>query len=126
LSVSWHSHNAFLQIWSEAGAIGAAILLVFGLLVMRSIRRRPQPVHAALFATFSSCAMIAATGYSAFAPWLSASFALATIFGALATAMAEARTSVHSGTVTSNVNLAPFSLFQRLVRASSRSGTRGG
>jgi O-antigen ligase len=100
LTVSWHSHNAFLQVWFEAGAVGAAILLVFGLLVLRSIHRRSQPVQAALFATFSSCTMIAATGYSAFAPWLSASFALGAIFGALATAMAEARTSVHSETLT--------------------------
>ena len=90
LSVSWHSHNAFLQVWFEAGAVGAAILLVFGLLVMRAIRQRPQPVQAALFATFSSCTMIAATGYSAFAPWLSASFAVGAIFGAVATAMAKA------------------------------------
>lgn len=93
LSVSWHSHNAFLQVWSEAGAVGAAILLIFGLLVMRSIRRTLVPAQAALFATFSACAMIAATGYSAFAPWLSASFALAAIFISLGVAAMAARPS---------------------------------
>jgi len=87
LSVSWHSHNAFLQVWSEAGAVGALILWIFGLLVIRSIQRAPQPVQAALFATFTSCAMISATGYSAFAPWVSASFALAAVFATLVTAM---------------------------------------
>jgi O-antigen ligase len=93
LSVSWHSHNAFLQVWSEAGAVGAAILFIFGLLVMRSIRRTLLPAQAALFATFSACAMIAATGYSGFAPWLSASFALAAIFASLGVAAMAARTS---------------------------------
>jgi O-antigen ligase len=93
LSVSWHSHNAFLQVWSEAGAVGAAILLMFGFLAMQSIRRTLVSAQAALFATFSACAMIAATGYSAFAPWLSASFALAAIFASLGIATTAVRSS---------------------------------
>jgi hypothetical protein len=52
--------QCLLHVWSEAGAVGAAILLIFGLLVMRSIRRTLVPAQGALFATFSACAMIAA------------------------------------------------------------------
>ena len=90
LSVGWHSHNAFLQTWFEAGAVGAGLLLCIGLLVLRAIgthRRRLQP---ALLATFASCAAIAATGFSAFAPWLLASYAIVTLFAALAVAAAAA------------------------------------
>ena len=32
LSVGWHSHNAFLQVWFETGPVGAGLLLCFGLL----------------------------------------------------------------------------------------------
>lgn len=88
LSVSWHSHNAFLQVWSEAGAVGAAILLSFGFLAIRSISRWPPAVQPTLFATFACCAMISATGYSAFAAWLSASFALASLFASLVATLA--------------------------------------
>ena len=86
LSVGWHSHNAFLQAWFEAGAVGAGLLLCFGLLALRAIGVRDATVQSALFATFATCTMIASTGYSAFAPWLVASFAACALFAAMATA----------------------------------------
>jgi O-antigen ligase len=86
LSVGWHSHNVFLQVWFEAGLVGAGILLIFGLLALHRIGRQPPDVRPALLATFATCTMIAATGFSAFAPWLNASFAMSALFAALAMA----------------------------------------
>lgn len=88
LSVGWHSHNAFLQVWFETGAVGALLLLSIGLLSLQAIGRQPSTVQAAQFATFTGCTMIAATGFSAFAPWLIASFGLSALFAALARTLA--------------------------------------
>jgi hypothetical protein len=89
LSVGWHSHNVFLQVWFETGALGAGILLCFGLLALRRIGLQDPGVRPVLFANFASCTMIAATGFSAFAPWLVASFAMSALFAALATVLAS-------------------------------------
>ena len=86
LSVGWHSHNAFLQVWFETGALGAGLLLCFGLSVLRNIGLQDMRVRPALFAAFATCTMIAATGFSAFAPWLTASFAISALFAGLASA----------------------------------------
>jgi exopolysaccharide production protein ExoQ len=91
LSVGWHSHNAFLQVWFETGAVGAGILLCFGLLTLRSIGFQDEGMQPFLFATFATCTVIAGTGFSAFAPWLVASFAVCALFAALATAQGQAR-----------------------------------
>jgi O-antigen ligase len=92
LAVALHSHNAFLQVWFEAGAVGAAILLSFGLITLRSIASLERSAQPALFASFASCAMISATGFSAFAPWQTASFAMCALFAALA--LAQLRSNV--------------------------------
>src|SRR5690606_21745622 len=52
LSTSLHSHNAYLQVWYEAGAVGAALLLGVGLLVLGSFRRYPAEVQSYIAATF--------------------------------------------------------------------------
>jgi hypothetical protein len=90
LSVGWHSHNAFLQVWFETGAVGAMLLLSIGLLSIQAIGRQPSTVQPALFAAFAGCTMIAATGFSAFAPWLIAAFGLSALFAALAQTFATA------------------------------------
>jgi O-antigen ligase len=99
LSVGWHSHNAFLQVWFETGALGAGLLLGFGLLVLRGIGLQDRRIRPALFATFASCMMVAATGFSAFAPWLSASFAISALFAGLAKACSDLRNSSMGPTV---------------------------
>ena len=76
LSVGWHSHNAFLQVWFETGAVGAGLLLSFGLLVLRSIGLQDRRVRPALF------------GLQRFRT-LTASFAISTLFAGLASADAR-------------------------------------
>jgi O-antigen ligase len=90
LGTSLHSHNAYLQVWFEAGAAGALILLGLGLLVLRALRRFPLNVQPHLAATFVAGALLAATSYSVWAPWLMASLAIACIFAGLGTALPAA------------------------------------
>jgi exopolysaccharide production protein ExoQ len=106
LSVGWHSHNAFLQVWFETGAVGAGLLLCFGLLALRGIGVQDAAVQPALLATFATCMMIASAGFSAFAPWLVASYAVCALFAALATA--QAATSRSAGALAEHGAGRPF------------------
>jgi O-antigen ligase len=87
LSPSLHSHNAYLQVWYEAGAVGALILLGLGLVVLRSLTRLPEDAQPFLAATFAAGALLIATAYSIWAPWLMASLAMAAIFATLGAAL---------------------------------------
>jgi O-antigen ligase len=88
LTTSLHSHNAYLQVWYETGAVGALILLGLGLLVLRSLANAASDVQPYLYATFVSCALVGATSFSLWAPWFMASFGLAAVFAALASELA--------------------------------------
>jgi O-antigen ligase len=92
LSPSWHSHNAYLQVWYEAGAVGALILLGLGLVVLRALTRFAQDMQPYLAATFASGALLIATAYSIWAPWFMASLAMVSIFAALGAALPKRHT----------------------------------
>jgi O-antigen ligase len=83
-----HAHNAYVQVWYEAGAVGVVLLLVVGLLTLGVISRAPPRVQPLLAATFASHALVAAFGFSVWAPWLLASFVLAAIFASPSVALA--------------------------------------
>ncbi len=65
-----HPHNAFLQIWLELGAIGAALLLMIGLAALRQIGRLPDLKAAAGYALFATVSAVAAFGYGIWQTWL--------------------------------------------------------
>lgn len=83
-----HAHNAYIQIWYEAGAVGLVLLLSIGLLTIGVISRAPPRVQPLLSATFASHALVAAFGFSVWAPWLLSSFVLAAIFASPSVALA--------------------------------------
>jgi O-antigen ligase len=85
LTTSVHSHNVYLQVWYEAGALGALIFLGVGLSLLRSISRATPDIQPHLYATFVACALVAASGFSLFAPWFTASLAIVGIFAAFGT-----------------------------------------
>jgi O-antigen ligase len=89
ISPSLHSHNAYLQVWYEAGAVGAFILLGLGLVVLRALMRLPEDMQPFLAATFTAGALLIASAYSIWAPWFLASLAMAAIFAALGAALPE-------------------------------------
>lgn len=91
-----HSHNGYLQVWYETGAIGAFLLLGFGLLVLRSLAQAESGPRAYLHAIFAACALMAGSAFSLWAPWLLALFAIVAICAAVAMALpaaTDARTS---------------------------------
>src|SRR5262249_21619538 len=88
LTTGWHSHNAYLQAWYETGAVGALWLLALGLLVLRSLASADAAAQPYLYAIFISCAAIAASSFSLWAPWFMASFAFAAIQAALGSTLA--------------------------------------
>jgi O-antigen ligase len=94
-----HSHNAYLQVWYEAGAVGALILLGLGLLILRAIAGFADAVQPYLAATFVAGALLAASSYSIWAPWLMASLAMACVFAALGAALSARQASGDSAEV---------------------------
>lgn len=83
-----HAHNAYVQVWYEAGAVGVILLLSIGLLTIGAISRTPPHVQPLLSATFASHALVAAFGFSVWAPWLLSSFVLAAIFASPSVSLA--------------------------------------
>jgi O-antigen ligase len=79
LSTGWHSHNGYLQTWYEAGAVGAVLLLAFGLALLRDIGRTAADIQPFALAVFSACALTAGTSFSIWQPWFVASMALAAV-----------------------------------------------
>jgi O-antigen ligase len=88
LSIRHHPHNGYLQTWYETGAVGALFLLVFGLLVLRSVTKAPLVAQPYLYATFVTCALIGAASFSLWHAWVIALFGFSAIFGALGTELA--------------------------------------
>jgi len=89
LTTNLHSHNIYLQAWYDAGAIGAALLLLIGLLIVRELAKAPQRAQPHLYATFATCALLGGTSFSLWQPWFMASFGLVAVFAVLGWALAD-------------------------------------
>ena len=82
--LNWHAHNAYVQVWFEAGLVGAVLLLVIGLLLLREVYRMPRQDQPFLAAAFTSAMVAASTAFSIWAAWFLAAFGMAAIFATLA------------------------------------------
>jgi O-antigen ligase len=98
LSTSLHSHNAFLQVWYEAGAVGALLLLGVGLLMLQAIARSQSRAQPYLHATFVSCSLMAASSFSIWAPWFLASLTIVAIAVMVGSALPVSATSTQAAT----------------------------
>jgi hypothetical protein len=87
LDIGWHSHNIFLQMWYETGAVGALFLLTVGLLILRSFAGAPAAAQPFLWSAFAACGLIGSSSFSLWAPWFMAAFGLVAIFAGLAVAL---------------------------------------
>jgi hypothetical protein len=87
LETGWHTHNAYLQVWYETGAIGAILLLAIGMLVVRSFAAAPEPAQPYLWSTFAACALMAGSSFSLWAPWFMATLGMVAAFAGLGTTL---------------------------------------
>ena len=95
LTTGLHSHNAYLQTWYETGAVGAALLLAIGILIVRLCEGMSGGVRAYLLALFGTCALLEASSFSMWAPWLLSSLGLTAAFATLGCALAAGRTQAY-------------------------------
>jgi O-antigen ligase len=93
LSTSLHSHNAYLQAWYETGAGGASLLLGVGFLMFQAVAGSPPGAQPYLYATFVAGSLVAATGFSIWAPWFLASLAIVAMASAVGGALRATRSA---------------------------------
>jgi O-antigen ligase len=87
LSTGWHTHNAYLQVWYEAGAVGALLLLTLGAMVLKAIGQSEKGAQPYLYAAFAASALLTGSSFSIWAPWLMAVLAIAPVYAALGDAL---------------------------------------
>lgn len=83
LSIRHHTHNAYLQTWYEAGAVGAMLLFGLGMMVLRQFAQAPIGAEPFLYATFATCAVMAASSFSLWQAWFMFSFGFTAVFAVL-------------------------------------------
>ncbi|HYF84891.1 O-antigen ligase family protein [Azospirillum sp.] len=84
-----HPHNAFLQVWLETGAVGAALALAVLLMLLAAtarLDRRNQPFALALFA---AALAMGSTAYGIWQPWWMSGFLAAALMLRLAARIGE-------------------------------------
>jgi O-antigen ligase len=79
-----HTHNVYLQTWYELGAIGAALLCAFGLLLLRAISRLSPAATPPALATFVAAMVIGAFSWGMWQAWFLAAFAVTALVSIIA------------------------------------------
>lgn len=75
-----HPHSAPVQLWADTGAVGAALLLLAGLLVLRQLATLPARELAPRLALFAAAFVMASVGHGAWQGWWIAALAAATLW----------------------------------------------
>jgi len=78
-----HGHNIFVQTWYELGAVGAALLLIFGIGIINLISRLELAYQAYAYATFASIVTVATFSWGIWQIWYMAALAFAPIILAM-------------------------------------------
>ena len=86
-----HSHNHYLQIWFELGAMGAALFMALGLVLLWKIRAMAQSIRPYATAGFVAACVVAAFGWGLWQTWLLAGYSLSAIFLLFAMEFAKRR-----------------------------------
>jgi O-antigen ligase len=94
MQVHHHAHNVYLQTWFELGAVGAMLLLLWGLAAIRAVTTLP-PTEAGLWLTqLTATAVMAATSYGMWQFWFLVSMASAFILLWISTLVLRERRQV--------------------------------
>jgi O-antigen ligase len=72
-----HPHNVYLQVWYELGFVGATLLTVFGIMVLREIARLDAAQRPYAFALFAAAAIQIGFSYSIWQIWFLCLFGFA-------------------------------------------------
>jgi O-antigen ligase len=78
-----HPHNVYLQTWYELGFVGAVLLMVFGLLLLRNMARLDARSRSFGFALFTAAAVQIAFSYNTWQIWFMCLFGFAAAMFAL-------------------------------------------
>lgn len=81
-----HAHNVYMQTWYELGAVGAVLLLTFGLLGLRAITRLSPDAEPYAVASFVVAAVVGAFSWGMWQAWFMAAFGLWIVLLSLAAA----------------------------------------
>lgn len=76
MTVSSHAHNVYLQVWFEVGAIGIALFVISGLLLLRRSERMESLPAIHTLATFATFMVIIFSTWGAFQYWFMSAFSL--------------------------------------------------
>ncbi len=79
-----HPHNAFLQVWFELGAVGAALAAALLLLVLRAAGRLPAADRPFALALYAAGLTLSSTAYGIWQAWWMAALMGAALLTALA------------------------------------------
>ncbi len=79
-----HSHNYYLQVWYELGAIGALLLLAAGLAAVAGIGRLNMALQGPALAHFTLVAAMISTSYGLWQLWLHCAIAASVVLFGLA------------------------------------------
>jgi O-antigen ligase len=97
-TLSVHSHSVYLQTWFELGLIGATLLTVFGLAILRAVGSLARTLQPYAYATFASAAVMAASSYGMWQIWFVSMFGLAAALFGLGASLLAARNGAHEAT----------------------------
>jgi O-antigen ligase len=78
-TLSTHSHNIYLQTWLELGLIGAVLLTLFGLSLLRGISLLGPVLQPYAYATFASAVAMGSSSYGIWQVWYMALFAFSAV-----------------------------------------------
>jgi O-antigen ligase len=79
-----HAHNIFLQSWYELGLVGAALVMLFGIAVLRRIATLPSGLQPYGHAVVACVVVFASLAWGMWQSWLLAGYALTAIYLVLA------------------------------------------
>ncbi len=81
--MSRHAHNVYLQTWFELGAVGAVMLMIAGLAILRRLRDLPASVYPFGCATLTAAITMMGASYGMWQAWYMALFALSVVLFAI-------------------------------------------
>jgi O-antigen ligase len=74
-----HTHNQYLQVWFELGAVGALFVLAIGIGMLRAIKSTGETARPYAYAAFAAACIVAAFGWGLWQTWLLSGYALSVI-----------------------------------------------